>query len=85
MDAAKGDDIGFGFRRAVSEAERIADVVGQLLDLGDLVVVCEDDGVALFFEAADFVGQKHGGTMDPRAAGGNQSASLATSSAVPTE
>ena len=60
MDAAEGDDIGLGFRGAVSQAERIAHMVSQLLDLGDLVVVREDDGVAFFFETLDFVGQKHG-------------------------
>ena len=60
MDAAEGDDIGLGFRGAVSQTERIAHMVSQLLDLGDLVVVREDDGVAFFFETLDFVGQKHG-------------------------
>ena len=35
------------------EPERVADVVGHVLDLGPLVVVREDDGVALARERAD--------------------------------
>jgi hypothetical protein len=39
--------------RLLREAERVADVVGHVLDLGQLVVVGEDDGVALAGERAD--------------------------------
>ena len=40
------------------EAERVADVVGDLLDLGQLVVVGEDDGAALGGERAYLVLQR---------------------------
>ena len=40
-------------RRLLGEAERVADVVGDVLDLGHLVVVREDHGVALRGERAD--------------------------------
>ena len=40
-------------RRLLAEAERVADVVGDVLDLGHLVVVREDDRVALLGERAD--------------------------------
>ena len=42
-----------GGRRAAAEAERVADVVGDVLDLGQLVVVGEDHRVALLGERAD--------------------------------
>ena len=38
--------------RLAREAERVADVVGDVLDLGQLVVVGEDDRVALVGERA---------------------------------
>ena len=43
------------------EAERVADVVGDVLDLGQLVVVGEDDGAALAGERAHLV--LHGGDV----------------------
>ena len=42
-------------RGPLREAERVADVVGHLLDLGHLVVVGEDHGVALGGERAHLV------------------------------
>ena len=41
--------------RLAREPERVADVVGDVLDLGHLVVVGEDDRVALGGERADLV------------------------------
>ena len=42
-------------RGLLREAERVADVVGHVLDLGQLVVVGEDDGAALGGERAHLV------------------------------
>ena len=63
MHAAEGDDIGVGFLGLVGQAERVAHVVGDFLDLGDLVIVGQDDGVALLLEAQDFGAQVEGGGM----------------------
>ncbi len=45
MDAAKQDDVGLRRLRLVGKAQRIAHVIGDLLDLLHLVIVREDDGV----------------------------------------
>jgi hypothetical protein len=45
VDTAEDDRRGVGRRRAASQAERIADIVGDVLDFGDLVVVGQDDRV----------------------------------------
>ena len=47
VHAAEGDDVGVGGGRLLAEAERVAHVVGDVLDLGQLVVVGEDHRVAL--------------------------------------
>ena len=47
--------------RLLREAERVADEVGHLLDLRQLVVVGEDDGAALAGERAHLV--LHGGDV----------------------
>ena len=47
MHAAEGDHVRVGLRRLLREAERVADVVGHVLDLGQLVVVREDHRAAL--------------------------------------
>ena len=47
--------VGVGGGGLAREAERVADVVGHVLDLGHLVVVREDDGVALARERPDLV------------------------------
>lgn len=54
VDPAKKDDIRLGLLGLVGEAEGIAHVVRDFLDVGGLVVVREDDGVFLFFERDDF-------------------------------
>ena len=53
VHAAEGDDGLVDRRRAWDEAERVAHVVGDVLDLGQLVVVGQDDRVALAGERAD--------------------------------
>ena len=52
VDAAEDDRVGVGRGRLAREPERVAHVVGDVLDLGQLVVVGEDDGVALGGERA---------------------------------
>ena len=47
VHAAERDHVGVGRRRLLREAERVADEVGHVLHLGQLVVVGEDDGAAL--------------------------------------
>ncbi len=52
--AALDDDVGSGLRRLLRQAERIADEVGDaVVDLGRLVVVRQDDRVALALQALD--------------------------------
>ena len=45
VHAAEDDDVGVGLRRLAGQAERVADEIGDVLDLGPLVVVREDDRV----------------------------------------
>ena len=52
MHAAEGDHLGVGLRRLLREPERVADEVGHVLHLGQLVVVREDHGAALGGERA---------------------------------
>ena len=51
VDAAEGDDVGIGGLGMIGEAERVAHVVGDVLDVAGLIVVREDDGVPAFFRA----------------------------------
>lgn len=56
----------------IRKAEGIADVIGHLLDGLDLVVVSENDGVALSFKGEDFFlnrrqrGRRSAGLKDQR-------------------
>ena len=52
VHAAEDDRVGAGGRRLAREPERVAHVVGDVLDLGHLVVVRQDHGVALAREIA---------------------------------
>ena len=52
MDAAERDHVGVGARGVLGEAERVADEVRDLLDLGQLVVVRENHGAALGSQCA---------------------------------
>jgi hypothetical protein len=51
------DHLGVGLRRLAGEAERVADEIRDVLQLGQLVVVGEDHGVALGRERADLFAQ----------------------------
>ena len=53
MHAAEDDDVGTGSRGLLRKPEGIAHEVGHVLDLGDLVIMGEDDGVELLFEGED--------------------------------
>ncbi len=57
VDAAEGDHLGVGLSRLAREAERVAAVVGEVLDLRQLVVVGEDDGVPFPRERANLVAE----------------------------
>ncbi len=57
VDAAEDDSLGIGLGGFVSEAEGIADVIGKALDRFDLVVMGEDDGIALALECKDLLDQ----------------------------
>ena len=47
VDAAHRDDLGVGAGGLPRQSERVADEVGHVLHLGHLVVMSQDDGVAL--------------------------------------
>ena len=58
-DAAEHDELRVGLGRELRENERVAEVVGHPLDVVNLVVVAEDDGVLLalqFLAAGDEFG-----------------------------
>jgi hypothetical protein len=47
VNAAEDDRLGIRFGGLLLESERVADVVGNVLDLGQLVIVGEDHRTAL--------------------------------------
>jgi pyrroline-5-carboxylate reductase len=53
MNAAKKNYLGIGLGGLITEPERIADEIGHFLDLPDLIVVRENDGVALALQFRD--------------------------------
>ena len=53
VDAAEHDDVRVGARGRLRERQAVADDVGDVLDVGLLVEVGQDDGVQLAFEARD--------------------------------
>ena len=57
VHAAEDDDIGVGLCCFTRETERVADEIGDVLHLGPLVVVREDDGVTHAGDAANLVVQ----------------------------
>ena len=56
-DAAEGDDVGVGRLRLARQIEAVADEVGNVLDFGRLVIMAEDDGVALLAQPVDLDAQ----------------------------
>ena len=66
MHTTEQNHIRIGVARCLGELETVADVVGDVLDIGVLVVVRQNDGVALPAKGVDFVedvedGLGHGG------------------------
>ena len=53
VDAAEGDHVALHLLGRLSELERIADEIREILDLGLLIVVGEDHRVALALHARD--------------------------------
>ena len=53
MDAAEDDHLGLDCGRLLAQFQGIADEIGRVLDLAQLIVVGDDDRVPLFFEAGD--------------------------------
>ena len=64
-DAAKSDDLGVGRRRLARQIEAVADEIGEVLDFRLLVIMGEDDGVALALEPLD-LGQQVDALQGPR-------------------
>ena len=54
--AAKGDHVAFEITGLARQLQAVADDVGQLLDLGFLVVMRQQDGVAALFQFQDLFG-----------------------------
>ena len=63
VHAAEDDDLGLGLRGLASQAERVADEVGDVLHFGALVVVRENDRVPLLGERADSIVQLGSGRV----------------------
>jgi hypothetical protein len=53
VHAAEDDRAAVGLSRALRQTQRITDVIGDVLDLRELLVVGEDHGVALARERPD--------------------------------
>ena len=58
MNPTEHDDIGWRCGRLLRQPERIAHVIGDLLDFRDLVIVREDDRVELLLERKNFACQR---------------------------
>ena len=54
MNAAEDDYVGLGLRRLLREPQRIAYVIGDVLDFRHLVVMGQNDRVKLLLEHKDF-------------------------------
>ena len=61
LDPAEGDDLGVGLGRLAAQLEAVADEIGEVLQFGLLVVVRQDDGVALLAQAVDLGAQVRAG------------------------
>ena len=53
MDTAEDDHIGIGLSSTLAQSQGIANMVGEILDLFDLVVMREDNGIPLLLESKD--------------------------------
>ena len=57
VNAREANHVGLRFRGGLGELQGITDQIGDVLDIALLVVVRENDRVALFFEALDLIFQ----------------------------
>src|SRR6266404_5215347 len=57
MDAAEKNHVGIGLRGLVTQAQRIAHEIGDFLQLGHLVVVRQNDSLALSGQLAELFRQ----------------------------
>ena len=57
MDAAEDDDIGLSAGSVLAQLQRIADKIGYILDLAQLVVMGQDNSILLPLQAGDTVYQ----------------------------
>ena len=63
-DAAEGDDVGLGRGRLARQVEAVADEIGEVLDFGRLIIMCQDDGVALALQPLDVGAQIDCGALE---------------------
>ena len=61
----KGDHLGVGRRRLARQIEAVADEIGKVLDFGRLVIMGEDDRVALLAQPIDLGAQVAFGSPGP--------------------
>src|SRR5690606_1868872 len=57
LDAAKSDHVGVGVCRLARQLQRIADKIGEILNLGLLVIMREDHGVSVLAQPVDLSAQ----------------------------
>ena len=63
FDPAKGNHLGIGRRCFLRQFKAVADIIGEILNLGPLVIVREDDRVALLLDPRDFGEDVHAGEV----------------------
>jgi len=61
VNACEDNDIGIGLGCLLAQAEAVADVIGDILNLRFLVVVGQDDSIAFFFQLVDLGCEVEGG------------------------
>ena len=57
MNAAKDDDIGISLGGFLTEPKRVSDKISDILNLLDLVIMSENDGLPLSFESKNLSDQ----------------------------
>ena len=50
MHTRKNDDIGIGLAGLLCQSEAVANIIGHILDIGFLVIVCQDHCILLLFQ-----------------------------------
>ena len=57
FDATEGNDIGIGFRRALTQFKAVTNEIREILNFGLLLIMREDDGITVFFQPVDLCEQ----------------------------